>query len=66
MRVLRINEVIEKTGLSRSTIWRQEINGTFPARRQLSAYSSGWIESEIDQWIVDRPSGTYTRKQTVA
>ena len=34
---LRWPRVRQLTGLSRSTVWRLEKNGQFPARRKLSA-----------------------------
>jgi prophage regulatory protein len=42
------------TQLSRSTAWRLERDGRFPARRQLSANAVGWLRSEIDAWISSR------------
>lgn len=50
-RILRIPEVVEITGLSRTTIWRVERKGEFPARVQLSENSVGWRESEVKEWI---------------
>jgi prophage regulatory protein len=55
MRILRIDEVLERTGLSRSTLWRLEKKqGDFPSRRKLGSGSVGWIEEEIDEWIRSR------------
>jgi len=52
--ILRANEVHELTGLSRTTIWRLERKGGFPARLPLSAGSVGWRKSEVDAWIKSR------------
>ena len=38
------------------TIYRLEIRGEFPQRKQLSPNSVGWLESEIDEWIASRRS----------
>jgi prophage regulatory protein len=54
MRFLRINEVKDKVGLSRPTIWRLERAGEFPKRRQLGSRSVGWVEDEIEQWMQSR------------
>jgi len=51
---LREPQVREATGLSRSTRWRLESQGKFPARRQLSANTVGWLRSEIEAWIKSR------------
>jgi predicted DNA-binding transcriptional regulator AlpA len=53
-RILRIKKVIELTGLSRTTIWRMERKGEFPARVQLGVGSVGWRYSEVNGWIKAR------------
>jgi prophage regulatory protein len=51
---LRINEIKARTGLSRSTIWRLERDGLFPARKRLSKRAVGWSSSEIAVWLESR------------
>ena len=53
-RVLRFQAVRDRTGLSRSTIWRLERRGTFPRHRRISLNAVGWIEHEVDAWIQSR------------
>ena len=48
---LRWPRVRQLTGLSRSTVWRLEKNGQFPARRKLSANSVGWSLIELQAWM---------------
>ena len=55
MRVLPAKQVISKTGLSRTSIWRQEREGKFPCRIQISPNRVGWLEDEVDEWIESRP-----------
>lgn len=50
-RFIRFYELHSLVGLSRSTIWRMERVGKFPARRKLGANSVAWVESEISEWI---------------
>lgn len=50
-RVIREPEIVERTGLSRVTIWRLEKAGNFPKRIQLGANSKGWFDDEIDRWL---------------
>ena len=57
MRILNINEVVKKIGLSTVTIWRRERAGSFPERINLSDRSVGWAESEIEDWLDSRPRG---------
>jgi len=53
MRIIRKPELLKKVGLSYPTIWRKEKAGQFPKRIPLGPNATGWIESEIDQWIAD-------------
>jgi prophage regulatory protein len=54
-RAIRAKEVTERTGPSRSTIWRLRRAGKFPTPRQLSTGARGWISSDVDHWIRSRP-----------
>lgn len=49
-RILRIKTVLERTGLSRSTIYRKMQNGTFPKNVQISTRCAGWRESAVAAW----------------
>lgn len=55
-RFLRIGEVCELVGVSRTTIWRWVRSGHFPPKRQLGPNSVGWPAHEVEQWLVDRPT----------
>lgn len=50
-RILRIKTVLERTGLSRSTMYRKMQNGTFPKNVQISTRCAGWRESAINDWL---------------
>jgi len=52
--ILRFPAVHKATGLSRTTVWRLERAGLFPARRYLSANTVGWPRSEVEAWIASR------------
>lgn len=51
-RVLRLDQVIEKIGLSRSSIYNLIDDGNFPQRVKLSKRAIGFYEHEIDAWIL--------------
>lgn len=53
-KIIRIKDVIQMTGLSRTTLWRLERKGEFPKRLPLSAGSVGWRYSGIEQWVKSR------------
>jgi prophage regulatory protein len=51
LKLLRFPAVRERTGLSRSTIWRLERHGQFPKHRRISANAVAWVEEEVMTWI---------------
>lgn len=54
LKLLRFPAVRERTGLSRSTIWRLERRGAFPKHRRISANTVAWVEEEVNIWIRGR------------
>lgn len=54
VRMLRIGDVIQKTALSRSQIYRLIALKEFPTQIRLGVRAAGWIEDEIDHWLLDR------------
>ena len=50
-RILRLPKVIELTGLARSTVYHKIAEGTFPPPIKISKRASGWLESEVNDWI---------------
>lgn len=55
-RLLRFNEVIERTGKSRSAIYVLVNKGEFPIPVRLGTKSVAFVESEIEAWIEARLS----------
>lgn len=53
-KILRGREVTERTGLSRTSLWRREKQHAFPHRVALGPNSVGWFEDEIDAWIEEQ------------
>ena len=51
--IMRIKEVIARTGLHRATIYRLEARGEFPKKLQLSPGCVGFYESDINAWVAD-------------
>lgn len=49
--ILRRNQVIARTGLSRSTIYQKIKDGEFPKQISLGARAVGWTSISIDEWI---------------
>ncbi len=52
---MRLKAVLERTGLSRTSVYRKISEGTFPRQVKISVHSAGWHESAVSRWI-DSPS----------
>lgn len=50
------SEVIARTRLSQTTLWRLVRAGDFPRPVNLGTRRVAWFEDEIDQWITTRPA----------
>lgn len=65
-RIVRLKEIQQMTGLSRSTIYAQIAKGNFPKQIQLTeGRSVGWHEQAVIEWIESRqqvkcPVGSYS------
>ena len=63
-RLIRLNEVLSRTGYGRTSIYRKMEDGTFPRSLKLGAPPTdpckfdcraiAWIEDEVDQWAESR------------
>ena len=64
IRLIRLNEVLSRTGYGRTSIYRKMAEGTFPKCLKLSGPSKdpskfdsraiAWIEEEVEKWVEDR------------
>jgi prophage regulatory protein len=54
IRVLRLAEVLQITGLGKTTIYQLQRAGDFPQRVKMTATSVGWIEHEVRSWVTAR------------
>lgn len=53
-RFIRIKEVINQTGYSKSHIYHLSNQGLFPKPVRLSESSVAWVESEVHEWMQSR------------
>ena len=53
-RILRLDTVLDRTGLSRATLYRKVQAGTFPRQVKIAVRCAGWRESAVNQWL-DNP-----------
>jgi prophage regulatory protein len=54
MKILRLTQVMDCTGLGRSTVYKYIAEGLFPKPIQLGYRAVGWLESEVTDWIKAR------------
>lgn len=51
MKFLRIRDVMEKTGLGKSTIWLWSGDGRMPKGKKISPRITVWSSVELDLWL---------------
>ncbi|MCW8114093.1 AlpA family phage regulatory protein [Yersinia intermedia] len=62
VKILRMRAVVAKLGIARSTIYdwlnakSPRHDPAFPKPYPLGRQSVGWLESELDEWIMQRRS----------
>lgn len=62
-RLVKLDEVMRRVGLSKSMIYRLIQEGTFPAPYKLSPVASRWSNREIVAWIDDVKDGFEGKKR---
>ncbi|MGP4686522.1 AlpA family phage regulatory protein [Agrobacterium tumefaciens] len=53
-RILPIEEVIERTGLSRRTLYQEISDNRFPRGVQLTKRRVGWPEADVENWLSNK------------
>lgn len=54
MRIIRLSEVLSNTGLARSALYKYVADGAFPKPVSLGDRAVGWVESEVQDWVLAR------------
>lgn len=54
IRLLRLAQVIQRTGLRKTKLYELQASGAFPMRVQITAHSVGWVEAEVHAWLIAR------------
>lgn len=54
IRLLRLPQIIQQTGLKKTTLYEMQKRGNFPMRVQITANSVGWVEKEVNAWVAGR------------
>jgi prophage regulatory protein len=54
IRMLRLPQVIDATGLGKTKIYELQQQGDFPTRVKITAHSVAWVEEEVQSWLAAR------------
>lgn len=54
MRLIKLAEVMNQTALGRSSVYKYMKEGLFPKPVTQIGKSVAWVESEVQEWILDR------------
>lgn len=54
LRFIRVREAIQKTGLSKSSIYDLMAQGHFPQTIRLGGRSVAFVEAEVEAWMAER------------
>lgn len=54
IKLIRLKDIIDSTGLARSTIYKYIDKGIFPKAVRLGGRAVAWVESEVQKWILER------------
>jgi prophage regulatory protein len=54
LKILRLPQVCEVTGFCRSMIYQLEAERRFPRRVKIGTRAVGWLEDEVQAWLVCR------------
>lgn len=54
IKLLRLHQVMEMTGLRKTKIYELDAEGVFPRRVRITAHSVGWVEAEVQAWLAQR------------
>lgn len=58
--IIRPHELSLLLSVSKPTIWRMEKRGELPPRKRISQGCVGWLESDIEEWLRNRPAASET------
>jgi prophage regulatory protein len=63
IRILRLPQVCEVTGLCRSMIYQMEADLRFPQRVKIGTRAVGWVEKEVTAWLMRRIATSRAQQQ---
>jgi prophage regulatory protein len=65
IRLLRLPQVIQRTGLKKTKLYDLQKEEDFPMRIQITAHPVGWVEEEVNARIAERVAASRQRQLRV-
>lgn len=62
--IIRLPDVIARTGLSRSSVLLKVKTGDMPPPIKLGVRATGWVAEEVDNWIQQRVAASRPTPRT--
>jgi len=62
--IIKLPDVVKLSSLSSASIYRLIKKGEFPKQIKLSERSSGWLLSEVEQWLDDKVNAREVNNET--
>ena len=67
IRILRLPEVCQVTGLKRAMIYRLQQRNSFPQSVKITDHAVGWVDAEVQAWVAQRIAARQRgRRESVA
>jgi prophage regulatory protein len=66
IRILRVREVAERSGISRSLLCKFVREGKFPPSVKIGERAAGWLESDVAVCVTSRSVSTLAANQLAA
>jgi prophage regulatory protein len=63
LKILRLPQVCEVTGLCRSMIYQLEADLRFPQRVKIGIRAVGWLDNEVNAWLIRRVALSRTQSR---
>ena len=54
IRILRLAQVLEITGIGKTTLYELQSQGSFPMRVRITDHCVGWVAQEVQSWLANR------------
>lgn len=63
MKLIRLTQVMECTGLARSTVYKFMAEGDFPKPVKLGVRVAAWVEAEVQSWLSNKIAQRDTKQE---